>query len=138
MSWATCYSGSNNIHFNHPPIMSDGRTFSNYLPITEVNNRIKKTARITSNNQYRQYLIKHADKIIETNQFRSCNNVLACANSSKPKNSGDKYIFKSCSDKSTPFGYENSDLKNIYLSREQLNSKKHAQHITQDELLKIL
>ena len=25
MSWGTCYSGSNNIHFNFPAIMDDSR-----------------------------------------------------------------------------------------------------------------
>ena len=30
MSWATCYSGSNNIHHKSPPLMSDSRQFTNY------------------------------------------------------------------------------------------------------------
>ena len=29
MSWATCYSGSNNVYLNKPPLMSDGRIFNN-------------------------------------------------------------------------------------------------------------
>ena len=32
MSWGTCFSGSNNIHFDFPPIMSDGRNFSSWQP----------------------------------------------------------------------------------------------------------
>ena len=28
MSWGTCYSGSNNIHFGFPPIMTDGRNYA--------------------------------------------------------------------------------------------------------------
>ena len=25
MSWGTCYAGSNNIHFDRPAVMSDGK-----------------------------------------------------------------------------------------------------------------
>ena len=34
MSWATCYNSSNNIHFNFPPIMADGRNFAGLLQAT--------------------------------------------------------------------------------------------------------
>ena len=27
MSWATCYSSSNNVYFELPPMMEDGRIF---------------------------------------------------------------------------------------------------------------
>lgn len=30
MSWATCYSGSNNIHSDYPALMSDGRHFTDW------------------------------------------------------------------------------------------------------------
>ena len=33
------------------------------------------------------------------------------------------YVFTSNLDKSKPFGYNDSDLKNLYLSRQQLNNK---------------
>ena len=42
MSWATCYSGSNNIHFNSPPIMSDGRNFATWVPACAVNETIQQ------------------------------------------------------------------------------------------------
>ena len=69
MSWATCYSGSNNIHFNIPPSMNDGRLFSNYEAACKANNNLKKNLGITNNYQYRQYLIQIAQK----------NSELACA-----------------------------------------------------------
>ena len=40
-------------------------------------------------------------------------NVVKCPN---------KYIFKSCTDQSKPFGYQNSDLKNLYISSKALES----------------
>ena len=42
MSWSTCYSGSNNIHKNMPPLMSDSRQFTNFDPNCEANNKLKK------------------------------------------------------------------------------------------------
>ena len=42
MSWGTCYSGSNNIHFNFPAFMDDGRNFSNYEAGATLDNIIKK------------------------------------------------------------------------------------------------
>ena len=68
MSWATCYSGSNNIHFNYPPIMSDGRNYSQWQPNAQANEEIKKQANINSNYKYREYLTKNADSIIKYNQ----------------------------------------------------------------------
>ena len=34
-------------------------------------------------------------------------------------------------------GYETSDLKNLYLTRNQLESKQTAEFVTQEELLKM-
>jgi hypothetical protein len=42
MSWSTCYSGSNNINFNFPPIMADGRNYASWQPDAVVNERIQK------------------------------------------------------------------------------------------------
>ena len=41
MSWGTCYSGSNNIHFDFPPIMSDGRNFSKWQPGAKINEELR-------------------------------------------------------------------------------------------------
>ena len=59
MSWATCYSGSNNIHKDLPPLMSDSRQFMHFDPTCEANNRLKKSLHIQSNYDYRQYLIQN-------------------------------------------------------------------------------
>ena len=130
MSWATCYSGNNNIHFNYPPIMSDGRNYSQWQPTAQINNEIKKEANLNSNYDYRNYLTKNADSIIKYNQLQSCNECGNCYyNNSQQLNKNTPYVFNSCGDKSRPYGYENSDLKNIYLSRQELQSRKTAQSI---------
>ena len=69
MSWGTCYSGSNNIHFDYPPIMMDGRNFADWQPGAVINERIRQDAHIKSNADYRKYLTNNADNIIKYNQF---------------------------------------------------------------------
>ena len=42
MSWGTCYAGSNNIHFDFPPIMADGRNYATWQPGAVINENITK------------------------------------------------------------------------------------------------
>jgi len=128
MSWGTCYSGSNNIHFDFPPIMNDGRNFSGFIPEATINNKLIKKNNITTNAQYRQFLTYNANSIISNNQLESCDQ---CGSNIKqfnsaPTSSRGPFVFNSPFDNSMPFGYEESDLKNVYLSRQQLNSRKLA------------
>lgn len=121
MSWATC---NNNKYYNFHPIMSDGRNLSNWETSSNISNNIKKTNNIKSNWEYRNYLINNADSIIKTNQFEACGE--CCSNNMFNNNHTDNYtpyIYSSCSDKAKPFGYETSDLKNMYLTRQELQSK---------------
>ena len=140
MSCGTCYKGSNNIHAGFPALMSDGQWASNWEPACAINNEIQKEAGITNNYQYRQYLIANADNIIGKNQTGACDNCCACWENFKDRNavkSPEKYIFKSCTDKTTPYGYETSDLKNMYLSSRTLQSRLAAPIMTQDQMLNL-
>ena len=74
MSWATCYAGSNNIHFNFPPIMMDGRNYATWQPGAVVNEQIRENNHITSNWDYRTFLQKNDVKIMKANSISSCNN----------------------------------------------------------------
>ena len=78
MSWGTCYSGSNNIHFDYPPIMMDGRNFADWQPGAVINERIRQDAHIKSNADYRKYLTNNADNIIKYNQLQACDQCCAC------------------------------------------------------------
>ena len=138
MSWGTCYSGSNNIHFGFPPIMDDGRNYATWQPGAVINEQIRKDADIKTNWSYRNYLTQNADSIIRTNQLEACNECCSC-----PAKYGDNqpisntpFLYKSCTDSSQPFGYENSDLKNLYLSSYQLQCRMVAPILTQDQYLK--
>jgi len=126
MSWSTCYSGSNNIHFNFPPIMNDGRNYAQWQPDAVVNERIQKQEGIQSNWQYRQYLQKNGLQIMKYNNLEACYDLGLDPHTQTgtTPSSNVPYKFRNTFDTSTPgFGYCNSDLKNPYISREQLNAR---------------
>jgi hypothetical protein len=126
MSWGTCYSGSHNTHFNYPPIMSDGRNWTSWQPESVTNNRIQNQEGLKTNWQYRQYLQQNAQKIMKMNTMGSCADIGLDphSNTDRTPSSNVPHMFNGLFDTSTPgFGYSNSDLKNPYLSREQLNAR---------------
>ena len=126
MSWATCYSGSNNIHFNFPPIMMDGRNFASWQPDAEINQRIQRQEGIKSNWSYRRYLQQNGLKIMQYNTSEACYDLGLDPHfqTEKTPSSNVPYQFRSTFDTSKPgFGYCNSDLKNPYLTAEQLNAR---------------
>jgi hypothetical protein len=125
-AWATCYSGNNNINFNFPPIMEDGRNYSTWQPDAVINQRIQQQEGIKTNWQYRQYLQQHGVQIMNYNNLETCYTLGLDVNVTSDLTPSDNvpYKFKNTFDTSKPgFGYCNSDLKNPYLSREQLNSR---------------
>jgi hypothetical protein len=136
MSWATCFSGSNNIHFNFPPIMQDGRTYSSYQPEAVVNQRIQEVNHINSNWKYRQFLTQNADQIMQFNTTEACYtlglNPHVTTNATPSSNV--PFLYKSTFDTSSPgFGYPTSDLKNPYLSRQQLEARMISPTITMND-----
>ena len=133
MSWSTCYKGSNNIHFNFPPLMHDGRNYSNYEAGASLDNKLKEKANIKTNSDYRNYLQTNADLIIKNNQLSACGECSTCPYFSGPIQNlptTKPYIFNSILSNDQPFGYETSDLKNIYLSKQVLEAQMHAPRFT--------
>lgn len=91
-------------------------------PGAEKNNQLIKNNEIKTNWQYRNYLVKHADKISELNQIESCNQCCICPASFKTDQvSNTPYLYTNFCDNATPNGYETSDLKEDYLN--QYNSQ---------------
>ena len=128
MSWGTCYSGSNNIHFDFPPLMEDSRLFSNYYSSVLNDTVFQNNKNIKNNSDYRKYLQVNADAIIQNNQYISC---IECGTTSNYKSEPSTsiqspYIFSSILSRDQPYGYETSNLKNIYLSKQQLDAQKHV------------
>ena len=115
MNWSSIYTGTNNAYSNLPPMMSDGRNFTNLLPDEVINDSIKREAGITSNWDYRRYLQNNASHIIRQNS----QSAVAATGLIEEPSANIPIIF---------FGrpkptYPPSDLKTNYLSREQLNSR---------------
>jgi len=130
--WGTCYGASNNIHYNYPPLMQDGRNFSSWQPEAVVNDNIRKQAKIKSNWEYRKFLTNNAIDIMKYNNQESCND-LGLVNHIQTNNTPSTnvpYMYKSVMDTRNPgYGYCNSNLKSPYLSREQLQSRMIAPSI---------
>ena len=137
MSWGTCYNASNNIHSGFPALMSEGNLYTDYNSACKMNNNLKQEAGIKSNYQYRQWLIKNANSVMNANQIAACAQCCGCMENFTPRPPSQKYLFKSCSDKTQPFGYESSDLKNLYLSRQDLQARLTAPIMTQSEMLQL-
>jgi hypothetical protein len=134
MSWGTCYSVSNNIHFDFPPIMSDGRNYASWQPGAVLSNEIKKNNNITKNWEYRKYMVDNADSIIKHNQISACNESSVCIHNLDNKVSNSLVYNKNLS-KNVQYGYNNSDLKNIYISRQDLQSRMVTPVLSQEDLL---
>lgn len=137
MSWGTCYSGCNNIHFGFPPLMADGRNFASWLPGDQINNQIKQDNDIKTNWQYRKFLTNNAEEIMKQNSMSACDQCCTCParyGDDQPQ-SGTPFLYKSCTESTQPFGYQDSDLKKLYLDKYQLQSRLSAPILTQYEYL---
>jgi hypothetical protein len=136
---------TNNKYPEFPPLMSDGRSITTtWQPEAIINDDLIQNNNIRSNWQYRKYLTGNAKNIMEYN-FREAStdvgyykrvidlpNMQSCNVSNM---NGTPYNFSSILDNTKPFGYQTSDLKELYLSREQLDSRKISPVITQEQLV---
>uniref|UniRef100_A0A6C0B6S6 Uncharacterized protein n=1 Tax=viral metagenome TaxID=1070528 RepID=A0A6C0B6S6_9ZZZZ len=124
---------TNNKYPEFPPLMADGRAVTaSYQPESVINNDIIMQNNIKSNWEYRQYLIKNAEKILEQNFRDACNDSGSYVKSYEIHNSANvlkdpmssPHIYGATNMNESPFGYSSSDLKTNYLSREQLTESK--------------
>jgi hypothetical protein len=106
--------------------MADGRNFASWQPEAVVNDRIRQQENITTSWQYRQYLTNNASEIMKMNSYGACEELglPSSFQSNATPSSNVPYTFKSTFDTNAPgFGYNNSNLKQPYLTREQLQSR---------------
>ena len=133
---------TNNKYPQFPPLMSDGRSVTaTWQPESIINADLIQSNGIKSNWQYRRYLTKNAQEIMEYNFRESSNDVgyykrhndLPNMQSNKVSDMNQTpYVYKSFLDETTPLGYTSSNLKENYLTREQLNARKIAPIISND------
>lgn len=125
MSWKSS-TASNNVHFDFPPIMNDSRNYSSFIPNIELDNVLKQQHNINNNSDYRKFLQNNATSIIASNFNNSLQNYNIKDLVTTSRSSGNPYVFGNITSRDQPYGYETSDLKEIYLSRQLLNSRIHA------------
>ena len=131
-SWTTQNSGLNNTYYTMPPLMCDGRNYTSWQPESVINDQIKQDAGINSNWKYRQYLQNNANSIMKFNSMEtiaaSGNNPYAVDN--KVASSNTPYLFSSTHDTSKHnFGFNNSNLKQDYLTKQQMSARMIAPSI---------
>lgn len=135
---------TNNKYPQFPPLMSDGRSVTaSWQPEAAINADLIESNGITSNWQYRKFLTHNAKQIMEYN-FRESSNDIGYYKrpADLPSMQSDKvsvlykspYVYSSVLDRAKPFGHSSSDLKELYLTREQLNARKIAPSISQSQL----
>jgi hypothetical protein len=102
------------------PILSDGRTFTDYTQNSIRQEKLKKEYGIPDNQTYRDFLTKNADRLMERsmNEARMLNStqIYPLGKIHPP------YRYSGIMDETEPPGYVSSEMKNVYLSREKLNS----------------
>jgi hypothetical protein len=121
---------TNNRYKQFTPLMSDGRSIvSNAQSVEILNNKLIAENGITTNWKYRQYMIKNANTIMEYNYRESSNDtgyiippIKTTKSNLRDTNLIIPYTFDSLNDNSKP--YEMTDVKELYLTKEQMNSKK--------------
>ena len=62
-----CNKTSNNKFFGCPARMDDGRHFTDYRPISYVNDLVRYSNKVASSYNYRQFLIANANNIMKLN-----------------------------------------------------------------------
>jgi hypothetical protein len=129
---------TNNIYPGFPPKTADGRNIiASHQPEAVLNNNLVEQYNIKSNWEYRQFLIENSQEIIRQN-FNEAATDVGYTERYVPQNMAKlstPFQYNSYLDNSRPTGFNESDLKSAYLSREQLNSRKFAPAITQQELM---
>lgn len=80
-------------------------------------------------------MINNSKSVAKQNKKLACNETSQCIVEAAQVPPQQKYLFKNCADNSRPYGYENSDLKNMYVTRQSLQSRLKAPIMTQEQLL---
>lgn len=133
---------ANNQYPNFPPKMNDGRAvLASWQPGAVVNESILKESGITSNWQYRKFLTENGDSIRQRNFEYSCNDVGYFIRNEdigmeQPTGFGNPRVYTSMDEPIRHLGGQPSDLKQTYLSREQLEARRVIPTMTQDELIR--
>ena len=105
-------------------VMEDARFVSNYVPNALFEKQLQKTNHISSNEEYRSFLVNNGNNIMNINKQKALQqNVDIEFNVVPDKNHG-PFVFNNIHSNSSPYGYESNETKQLYLSRVQLAAQK--------------
>lgn len=131
---------TNNVHPSLPPRMDDSRSLiASYQPEAVLNETLLKNSNVKSNWEYRRYLTNNSEKIARENFQEACNDVGYFQRFTPEERGDDSQTFSSPSNHlqykhPNTILNEKSDLKELYLSKEELQKRKDPVTITQDRL----
>lgn len=119
----------NNTYYTMTPTNS---LSASWQPQAIINNKIQSNSGITSNWKYRQYIQNNANHIMKYNTmeyiYASGNNPYSVTNKTPSSNS--PFYFSSLHDSRAPnYGLSNSDLKQEFTQKQQMNSRMVAPSI---------
>jgi hypothetical protein len=121
---------TNNVYPNYPPLMSDGRAIvATDQSETIINNNLLKDSGVKTNWDYRKYLTDNADKIREINTLEAFNDVgyykrsVITTNTNVSSQSSQEAMTQRTSS-------DENDLKQLYKTREELNSRIYSPSIS--------
>lgn len=128
---------TNNVYPNHPAVMGDSRSLvASYQPEAILNDNLIKQSGVKSNWEYRKYLVDNSKEIAEVNFREACNDC-GYFERFRPNERGEKNMIPNngvaYKDPSV-IQVEKSDLKSLYMSREELSQGKEPQSLTQEQL----
>lgn len=131
---------TNNKYDSVPPLMSDGRAIqAAYQPLDVANLAQLNASGVKTNWEYRRYLTANALDIMRQNYLETSNDCGYVARFADVAGYTTPQSFTGNNEDRirNSKGYETSDLKELYLSKEQLNARMIAPELTQEQLLKM-
>jgi hypothetical protein len=124
----------NNTYYTIEPQQHfQGNNYSLWQPEAVTNKKIQTDAGLSSNWKYRQYMQQNANQIMKYNTMESINasgnNPYSILNTAQINTS--PYLYKNTHDTNNPiYGFRNSDLKQDFMRKEQLQSRMVAPSIS--------
>jgi hypothetical protein len=117
---------SNNYYTMETTSELQGQSYGLWQPDNNTNRKIQVDTGISSNWKYRQYMQQNAKEIMKYNTMQSINdsgnNPYTILNTNPVGNT--PYLYRSVHDTSSPaFKINNSDLKQDYMTKEQMKAK---------------
>ena len=148
--------GSNYLLLDRQSAMFNQNNFSNWLPGSVINNKVREVENINTNWKYRKYLTRNADEIIIQNQLNACESCCQCPARYKsyPSHSFEGYmktndtsiiketscntvphLYTSCLRDEKPIGFEDSLPKKNFITRAMLASQMSIPSLNKNQLI---